>query len=41
MDWNALADAIIKVGREFGLYVIGGGALVWLISLYLKRTPKA
>ena len=40
MDWSAFFDGIIRVGHEFGLPVLGGGAVVWLISLYLKRPAK-
>jgi len=32
VDWNAAADAVIKIGREFGLWAIllaGGLAVVW------------
>jgi hypothetical protein len=39
MDWAALGDFVIRVGSHFGLWVLGGGAVVYLVALFLKRPP--
>ncbi len=40
MDWPGLADAVVKVGRELGLPVLGGAAVFWL-AVECIRTYRA